>query len=101
MHFTLGAPGAAFKDSYFNIPLENRKFVLSLFRKHNVKACFSGHFHQNLVSKTSWGMDMIITGPLSLVLKSNGKPKSTEPDLNGMRVVEVGDMDYTHRFVPL
>eukprot|EP00978_Attheya_sp_CCMP212_P039251 scaffold202582_cov46-Attheya_sp.AAC.2 len=96
-----GTPGAAFKDSYFNIPLENRKFVLSLFRKHNVKACFSGHFHQNLVSKTSWGMDMIITGPLSLVLKSNGKPKSTEPDLNGMRVVEVGDMEFTHRFVPL
>jgi hypothetical protein len=46
-------------------------------------------------------MDMIITGPLSLVLKSNGKPKSTEPDLNGMRVVEVGDMEFTHRFIPL
>lgn len=62
-----------FPDSYFSMPLEYRKQALDLFRQYNVKACFSGHFHQNLVSKTRWGMDMIITAPLSTVFESTGK----------------------------
>ncbi|KAL7512935.1 hypothetical protein ACHAXN_011863 [Cyclotella atomus] len=61
-----------FPDSYFSMPKKYRSQALELFEKYNVDACFSGHFHQNLVSKTRWGMDMIITGPLSVVFDSTG-----------------------------
>jgi hypothetical protein len=64
---------ASFPDSYFSMPKKSRAQALELFREYNVKACFSGHFHQNLVSKTRWGMDMITTAPLSVVFESTGK----------------------------
>lgn len=38
----------------------------------------SGHFHQNLVAQTSWGMPMIVTGPLSFVLSSTSKENADE-----------------------
>ncbi len=63
----------SFPDSYFSMPKKYRIMALNLFRQYGVKACFSGHFHQNLVSKTSWGMDMIITSSLSVVFDSTGK----------------------------
>lgn len=67
---------ASFPDSYFSMPKKSRSQALELFRQYNVKACFSGHFHQNLVSKTRWGMDMIITAPLSVVFESTGKQRT-------------------------
>lgn len=67
-----------FPDSYFSMPKKYRSEAMELFRKYNVAACFSGHFHQNLVSKTRWGMDMIITGPLSVVFDSTGKKQQEE-----------------------
>ena len=54
-----------------------------------VNAAFSGHFHQNVVSKADFGMDMIITAPLSIVLESSGKPKQEEVNGRGIRIVEV------------
>jgi serine/threonine-protein phosphatase CPPED1 len=98
-------------DSYFHIPIAHRSVFMALFRDYGVTACFSGHFHQNYVSKSSWGMEMIITGPLSMILESDGKPKSyTEVNARGVRLVEVeaptGDSadqqgKMTHRFLPL
>jgi len=97
-----GPPDTKFNDYYFNIPLERRKVVLSLFRKHKVKACFSGHFHQNVVSKTDWGMDMIITGPLSMMLKSTDQLSTAEEKQTiGMRIVDVQENSFKHEFVPL
>lgn len=85
-----------FPESYFPIPIKQRRKYLQLFQKHNVKACFSGHFHQNVVSHTSWGMAMIITGPLSLVLPSNGNPQRDDPNQTlGFRVVTVKHGDET------
>ena len=69
-----------FPDSYFSMPRKYRSQALDLFQKYRVNACFSGHFHQNLVSKTRWGMDMIITGPLSIVFDSTGKKIHQEMD---------------------
>ena len=31
-------------------------------------ACFLGYFHQNIVTKSSWWMDMIVTGTLTMTL---------------------------------
>jgi hypothetical protein len=55
------------------MPEQYRQKAMELFKQYRVNACFSGHFHQNLVAKSSSGMDMIVTGPLSMVFKSSGK----------------------------
>lgn len=55
-------------------------------------------------------MDMIITGPLSLILKSTSKANDIEeekksgdePDVCGMRIVDVDSKGgFHHKFVPL
>jgi 3',5'-cyclic AMP phosphodiesterase CpdA len=98
-----GPREGGFPDSYFIIPRKYRQGVMELFKDFRVNAAFSGHFHQNLVSKASFGMDMIITGPLSMVFDSNGKPKDfDEPKTRGVRIVDVGsEKAFTHRFVSL
>lgn len=61
-------------DSYFVISSQERKNVLTLCRQYQVDACFAGHFHQNHIAYTSWGMPMIVTAPLcKLLLESSGK----------------------------
>lgn len=90
--------GAIFPDEYFSVPKKYRKLALDLFKEYHVSACFSGHFHQNLISKASFGMDMIITGPLSMVFNSSGKPEQPEGNSRGFRVVEVSvDTRKEHR----
>mmetsp|Transcript_67 Transcript_67/g.173 ORF Transcript_67/g.173 Transcript_67/m.173 type:complete len:407 (+) Transcript_67:72-1292(+) len=99
-------------DSYFVIPKERRSILLELFCKYDVAASFSGHFHQNLVSETSFGMKMIITGPLSAMLESSGKKQMKteetenlvldEPDIQGLRLVEVlDDGSFRHEFISI
>ena len=96
--------GNGFDDSYFHVPVQYRKRVMELFNEHNVTACFSGHFHQNLVSKSTFGMDMIVTSSLSLVFHSSTIPSEfDEPkDVRGMRIVRAaGNGSFEHKFVPL
>eukprot|EP00600_Ochromonadales_sp_CCMP1393_P003619 CAMPEP_0174994944 /NCGR_PEP_ID=MMETSP0004_2-20121128/23917_1 /TAXON_ID=420556 /ORGANISM="Ochromonas sp., Strain CCMP1393" /LENGTH=441 /DNA_ID=CAMNT_0016249237 /DNA_START=110 /DNA_END=1435 /DNA_ORIENTATION=- len=57
-------PNDTIPDQYFPICLENRRAVLQLCRQYRVDACFAGHYHQNLVGETSFGMPMITTGGL-------------------------------------
>jgi len=96
-----------FPESYFPIPRERRLPYLDLFEKYRVSACFAGHFHQNLVSKTEFGTEMIITGPLSLVLPSSGNKSCDEPFSLGFRLVSIGNNEngikpsFTHQFIPL
>ena len=66
-----GPPGTKFEDGYFTIPYEWRKIAMAMFKKYDVTACFSGHFHQNVTAQSSWGMPMIVTGPLSMNLHSS------------------------------
>jgi len=92
-------------DAYFSVPKIQRKIALDLFRQYNVTACFCGHFHQNVVKKTSWGMDMIVTGPISMTLESTSNKDSTETG-RGIRIVDVtldgernvGGGYFSHRF---
>jgi hypothetical protein len=109
-----GTREKGFPDSYFHIPIEYRRRVMELFRQHKVSAAFSGHFHQNLVSKSSFGMDMIVTSSLSMVFESTGKPAEMmdEPNTRGIRVVTVPGSDadasndsgqgtFQHKFISL
>lgn len=96
-----GKSDRVFSDSYFSMNVKYRNIALSLFKKYNVNASFAGHFHQNLVSKASFGMDMIITAPLSMVFESTGKPKDQlelEPNGRGIRVVDVHKGGFHHGF---
>lgn len=98
-----------FPDNYFIIPKQYRMKPLELFEKYGVTAAFSGHFHQNMVTKASFGMDMIITSSLSAVFESNGKPDDfDEPGTRGIRIVDVqAPLEtnergaFTHKFVSL
>jgi Calcineurin-like phosphoesterase len=99
-------PNKYIADSYFHIPLPYRQKALQMFRQYHVTAAFSGHFHQNLVSQTSWGMPMIITSSLSMILDSTGKPPDSEPSTQGIRLVRVsGGADavtpFQHEFIPV
>jgi hypothetical protein len=99
-----GGKGMGFDDSYFHIPCQYRHQVMELFRSHNVTACFSGHFHQNLVTESSFGMQMIVTSSLSMVFHSSGIPDDfSEPkDKRGVRIVNVkSDGTFQHEFVAL
>jgi hypothetical protein len=76
--------------------------VLDMFKKYKVTAAFAGHFHQNLVTKTSFGMEMITTSALSVVLQSNGIPKDfNEPRTRGLRRVNVNKApgEFDHEFI--
>ncbi|KAG7348798.1 calcineurin-like phosphoesterase [Nitzschia inconspicua] len=93
-----------FPDHYFHIPKERRMPVMDLFRKYGVTAAFSGHFHQNMVSESSFGMKMIVTSSLSDVMNSTGKPNDLdELNTRGLRIVTVNDTDgsFRHKFVSL
>lgn len=78
-----------FPDYYFSVPKKYRMGVMELFERFHVSACFSGHFHQNLISRASFGMSMIVTSSLSIVFESEGKPVQSEENGRGIRVVEV------------
>jgi hypothetical protein len=62
-----GPREGGFPDSCFVVPTHHRKPVMDLFEECKVSAAFSCHFHQNFVSKASFGMEMIITSSLSMV----------------------------------
>lgn len=120
-----GPPGTKFEDGYFTIPYKYRKIAMALFKKYDVTACFSGHFHQNVTAKSSWGMvsanllanvsfalflisddlqPMIVTGPLSMNLKSSISHELDNGDVNGigMRIVDVGEKGaFTHKWTLL
>ena len=99
-----GPTGTRFPDGYFTIPKEERQMAMILFKRYGVTACFSGHFHQNVIAQTSWGMPMIVTGPLSMTLRSEMSDELSkgEPSGCGMRIVDVGAKgQFKHTFVPL
>mmetsp|Transcript_26437 Transcript_26437/g.54758 ORF Transcript_26437/g.54758 Transcript_26437/m.54758 type:complete len:593 (+) Transcript_26437:19-1797(+) len=96
-----------FFDAYFSIPKGYRDLALALFKKYGVNASFCGHFHQNVISKTKWGMDNIITAPLSVVFESSGKPQQHEENGRGIRIVNVelrpeqgGDLNASRGRIP-
>lgn len=93
-------------DYYFPIPIMPRQQVLSLCQKYSVDACFSGHYHQNLVTRTSWGMPMIVTGAIcNTLLCSDAKDLSNPENVTlgaGVRVVTVDEAisasGFSHRY---
>lgn len=98
-----GGAGDIIPDKKFHVPEQYRRSVMELFKEYGVNAAFAGHFHQNHVSRSSFGMEMIITSSLSMVFESTGIPQDfDEPKTRGIRIVEVGDgQQFSHRFISL
>ena len=88
-------PNESIPDMYFTIPKVRRKVVLDMCRKYKVDACFAGHYHQNLMGITSWGMPMITTGPLcNWILSNTAKDMGDVQNFTesaGVRVVTIDD----------
>ena len=92
-------------DGYFPIGREQRRHVLDMCRSYGVDCCFAGHYHQNLVSETSWGMPMVVTAAVcGWNTESSAKDMTKEENATpgpGLRVVLVDDASakgFTHRY---
>jgi hypothetical protein len=72
-----GPREGGFPDSCFVVPKHHRKPVMDLFEECKVSAAFSGHFHQNFVSKASFGMEMMTTSSLSMVSTARASLRTT------------------------
>lgn len=87
--------GGFIKDNYFSIKSFHRNKLMELFKLYKVDGCFSGHYHQNLISRSSFGMPMIITGPVcNWILESSLKDvtKAENQTLSGgIRLVNIDD----------
>jgi serine/threonine-protein phosphatase CPPED1 len=86
-------PNKTIPDSYFHIPLEWRRDVMRMCREYKVTACFAGHYHQNLITRSSWGMPLIVTGAIcnfnmQSTMKDLAIPEHSIQDA-GVRVVTV------------
>lgn len=98
--------GGSVPDSYFIIKRAERRKILALCQEYGVAACFAGHYHQNHVSETTFGMQMIVTGPITpVVLHSTGFDGSDDPQNvtkgPGVRIVHVNNAmkhGFTHSY---
>ena len=87
--------GGFIPDAYFSISRTNRQRVMQMCKKYSVDACFAGHFHQNWIGETTWGMPMITTGAIcNWLLQSTAKDMTVagnETAAGGIRVVTIND----------
>jgi predicted phosphodiesterase len=78
-------------DQYFNIPLERRTPMLTLFKEASITTLVSGHLHQTREA-TDAGMTSIVTGAV-------GRPLGGSQ--SGFRIFVVTDSGITSRFFAL
>ncbi|MEX2232009.1 MAG: metallophosphoesterase [Cyclobacteriaceae bacterium] len=78
-------------DDYFNFPRQERERYLRLFRDHNIRYVFAGHYHRNAGGR-SGDLEMITTGPV-------GRPLGSDP--SGFRIVTVQRDTVEHQYYSL
>lgn len=100
--------------AYFNLDVETRRELLSLFAKHGVAACFCGHYHRNAVGtftepRSGNSLDVVTTGAVGTNVFSKGPGSRLEiegmgtcrevcEDVGGLRLVHVGESKVTHKW---
>ena len=82
-------PGEA--DSHMVLPKNQRSIILDLLDEYKVKAVFTGHWHENNITKYK-NTELITTGPISLSL-------GDEP--SGIRLIEIDGEKLTHEYINL
>jgi len=78
-------------DGYHNLPKQERRRFLDLFRQHGVTHIFAGHHHANKTAKYE-SIEMVTSGAI-------GKP--LRKDVSGLRIVIVRDAGIEHQFYHL
>ena len=91
MHHPLFGQDPNEVDNHMILPKSQRLIILDLLEKYNVKAVFTGHWHENNVIKYN-NIELITTGPISLSL---GKESS------GIRLIEVDGDNLSHQYINL
>jgi len=79
------------EEKYFNLPLNRRKEILSLFKKNNVKAYLSGHKHETVIN--SYENIQLVSGETT--------SKNFDKRPMGFRLWKVATDTIYHQFVPL
>ncbi len=74
------------KDEYFNLPAEQRKWLLETALQYKVKLVFTGHSHRNNLLTYKDSIILTNTGPTSEPLGMNG---DATPSVRGFRVIDV------------
>lgn len=75
-------------DTYWNIPRAQRRRVLDLVHRYEVRIAFAGHWHRNAIAFDR-DFEMVTTGPV-------GYPLGKDP--SGYRVVEIEGDDVKHEY---
>lgn len=78
-------------DEYFNIPTEQRRRYLKMFRDAGVRYIFAGHYHRNAFAADA-GFEMVTSGPV-------GMPLGADP--SGVRMVTVFPDRLEHTYFTL
>ncbi len=91
LHHPLFLKAADEPEAYFNIPPDVRGKYLDLFRRHNVRAVFAGHYHRNAHARDG-RLEMITSGPI-------GKTLGRDP--SGLRIVKVHGGEIEHEYYSL
>ena len=86
MHHSLFLQSPEETDDYFNFATDRRQHYLDLFKAHNVRYVFAGHYHRNALGRAG-DLEMITTGPI-------GRPLGADP--SGFRVVIVTGNSLRH-----
>lgn len=88
MHHPLYLNSPDEPDAYSNMPGKIRRKLLDLFVKHQVRAVFSGHLHDNRINNYQ-GVDLITTNSITVPM---GKAPA------GFRIVDVHQDEYEDRY---
>jgi 3',5'-cyclic AMP phosphodiesterase CpdA len=87
------------EETYFCLPVRERKWVLGLLSRYHVCAVLSGHYHRNHISRIG-STELITTGPVSVAMGCDSDGSTAQ---RGFRVVDVdvhtGGIE--HEFVSL
>jgi predicted MPP superfamily phosphohydrolase len=79
------------KEAYFNLPMDDRKKILDLFKKNKVQAYLSGHRHETIINTTE---NVQFVSGETTSKNFDGRPM-------GFRLWNVSLKSLKHEFVPL
>ncbi len=78
-------------DTYWNLPLAQRRQLIQLAEQHEVRLVLAGHWHRNAIARHA-PFEMVTSGPV-------GYPLGDDP--SGYRIVQVEAGTVSHSYHPL
>jgi serine/threonine-protein phosphatase CPPED1 len=100
MHFPVYLQSPDEQEAYFNLPPDQRKWLLDVALKNKVKIILTGHNHRNSQVTYNDSLSIITTGSVS---KPLGMNSDSTPSVRGFRIIDInlGTGAVSQEFVPL